>query len=1425
MSTHNDTISSSSSCATPGGDFRLRWDVFLSFRGEDTRHNITMNIYNSLLKHGVRVFLDDVGLNFGDQITPSLFKAIDNSAASIVVFSPRYADSHWCLEELAKIWECQKLILPVFYQVSPSDVRRQRGPYLEHFRVHEEKFGNDKVLTWKNAMEKIGGIRGVHLWVFNNSEETEKIQSLVKRVLEAISNTPMGVAHHTVGLDSRIEKCMELLDVKSNGIRVLGLNGIGGVGKTTLAKALFNKLVGRFGFHSFISNVREKSTKEDGIISLQNELISCLSPDMAPVTEQNAGISTIKVKLNDKRLLLVLDDVDNVSQVNALIGKREWFYEGSRIIITTRDREVFPDNLVTEWYEVTELNESEALQLFIYHAMKIEPTAKFLDLSKKIVSLTGSLPLAVEVFGSFLFDKRRVEEWEDALNKLKKIRPRSLQGVLKISYEGLDEEEKRIFLDVACLFVRMEMKREYAIDILKGCGYEAELAITNFTAKSLIKINEDNILCMHDQIRDMGRQIVREENVDDPCMRSRLWDRDEILNVFHNDRGSEYIQGIVLDIKRKQRVKDPSGARLSWQNLLRNPNITSAITYLTESYKEYQQEQEERKREVSICSKPLGTMIRLRMLQIDYVNIEGKLKNLPAELKWLQWKGCPLRYLPSNFCPQGLAVLDLSDDGKIERIGDCFGDKVAEKLMVLNLSDCYKLAALPNLSGNQALKKLFLENCKGLVKVHESLGNLNTLLHLNLRGCSNLIKLPTDVSGLKRLENLILSGCWKLKELPENIGSMKCLKELLVDETAIENLPESIFRLTKLEKLNLNRCRLLKRLPQCIGKLHSLKELSLSDTGLEELPDSIGSLANLEKLSVMWCSSLNVLPESIGNLKSLTELFILGSPIKEIPLHVGSLLNLKNLSVGKGHALTKLPDEIGRLDSIVVLEIVETSIRALPDQIGELKLLEKLEMMKCRYLRSLPESIGSLMRLTTLVLYEAQITELPESIGMLENLIMLKLTHCKELYKLPDSIGKLKSLHRLLMFDTGVTELPESIGMLSSLMALLMAKKPPYNSEGTEEPISNSQGKVMLPNSFSNLSLLNEFDARGWKICGKIHDDFEKLSSLEILKLDHNHFCSLPSSLRGLSILKELSLRDCKKLKCLPPLPSCLLEVNIANCTALECISDLSNLESLVELNATNCMKVQDIPGLECLTSLRRLYLSCCSSCHLVIRRRLAKNSLRKIRNLSMPGSRIPDWLSQDVIKVSEHINRAIKGVVIGVVVSLNHQVQDDSRDQLPAIVDIQAKILKLDFPIFTTALNLVGVPSTDEDQVHLCRYPVDHPLVSQLKDGYNIQVTKRDPPRTKGIELKKSGIYLVYEGDDDYEGDEESLPGHQQSISEKLAKFCKSLEEDESASESSGEVTSEIQEIERREQRTSFSACRGCFCFSFLSVIFGFEN
>lgn len=131
-----------------------------------------------------------------------------------------------------------------------------------------------------------------------------------------------------------------------------------------------------------------------------------------------------------------------------------------------------------------------------------------------------------------------------------------------------------------------------------------------------------------------------------------------------------------------------------------------------------------------------------------------------------------------------------------------------------------------------------------------------------------------------------------------------------------------------------------------------------------------------------------------------------------------------------------------------------------------------------------------------------------------------------------------------------------------------------------------------------------------------------------------------------------------------------------------------------------------------------------------------------------------------------------IKGVLIGVVVSLNHQIPDELRDHLPGIVDIQAKILNLNKLIFSTTLYLMGVPRTHEDQFHLCRFSHFHPLVSKLKDGYNIQVTKQSPPFVKGIELKKCGIHLVFEGDDDYDKDEEFLDENLQSISAKLLKF-----------------------------------------------------
>lgn len=147
---------------------RLRWDVFLSFRGADTRDIFTEHLYAELERNGVRVFRDNDGLRSGDSLDPTLFEAIEDSAASIAIISPNYASSRWCLEELTKICECSaeyRLILPVFYGVDPSDVRRQTGPFEAHFLKHKSRYGEEVVGKWREAMRKVGGISG---WVYTS---------------------------------------------------------------------------------------------------------------------------------------------------------------------------------------------------------------------------------------------------------------------------------------------------------------------------------------------------------------------------------------------------------------------------------------------------------------------------------------------------------------------------------------------------------------------------------------------------------------------------------------------------------------------------------------------------------------------------------------------------------------------------------------------------------------------------------------------------------------------------------------------------------------------------------------------------------------------------------------------------------------------------------------------------------------------------------------------------------------------------------------------------------------------------------------------------------------------------------------------------------------------------------------------------------
>ncbi|KAK4270102.1 hypothetical protein QN277_023182 [Acacia crassicarpa] len=137
------------------------YDVFLSFRGEDTRRSLTSTLYNALRQSGIHAFMDDSGIKRGENISRSLLQAIQRSRMAIIIFSQNYASSRWCMDELLQIMECHRtqaqMVIPIFYKVDPSDVRHHRGSY---DIATTGSWRNDRVFQWRKALTAAANIAG-----------------------------------------------------------------------------------------------------------------------------------------------------------------------------------------------------------------------------------------------------------------------------------------------------------------------------------------------------------------------------------------------------------------------------------------------------------------------------------------------------------------------------------------------------------------------------------------------------------------------------------------------------------------------------------------------------------------------------------------------------------------------------------------------------------------------------------------------------------------------------------------------------------------------------------------------------------------------------------------------------------------------------------------------------------------------------------------------------------------------------------------------------------------------------------------------------------------------------------------------------------------------------------------------------------------
>ena len=254
--------------------------------------------------------------------------------------------------------------------------------------------------------------------------ESKFIQEIIERIWAVeLNRTRLFVAKYPIGVNSRAKTIELLLDVESNDVRIVGIHGLGGIGKTTIAKAVYNRIVDHFEGSCFLEDVRETSRTKNGIIQLQEKLLSTILRDRhLKVDSVPQGINLIMKRLHNKKVLLILDDVDKSKHIENLLEKCDWFASGSRVIITTRDKHLLTTlGKVYSTYKVEELDIDEALELFSQYAFHgNKPEEDYSELANQVIHYAKGLPLALVIMGADLCGRTKCE-WKSALYKYERI--------------------------------------------------------------------------------------------------------------------------------------------------------------------------------------------------------------------------------------------------------------------------------------------------------------------------------------------------------------------------------------------------------------------------------------------------------------------------------------------------------------------------------------------------------------------------------------------------------------------------------------------------------------------------------------------------------------------------------------------------------------------------------------------------------------------------------------------------------------------------------------------------------------------------------------------------------------------------------------------------------------------------------------------
>ncbi|KAJ3693803.1 hypothetical protein LUZ60_009283 [Juncus effusus] len=722
-----------------------------------------------------------------------------------------------------------------------------------------------------------------------------------------------------------------LLDDSNEEVDIIPIVGLGGLGKTTLAKLLYNddKIIKAFKFKAWVYVSTKFNLKKIG-----EDLMECLKEGPCTYGSKNIVCNKVNKELKGKRFLVVLDDIweENGENLEDLKQMLKNSARGSKVLLTTCSTRIARMMCGNDPHSLKVLSDEECWILFSQRAFmsEAEITNEKLEVGKEIVKKCHGVPLAAKALGYTMRLKEGIDSWfemRDNYNReFEEERWSSSQNTilptLKLSYYNMPSHLKMCFtycsiFPKGCIRKTELIQEWIGLGFIQEGGRQNSVRVGEEYVRHLLGLSflqcddyfseENPVLHMHDLVNDPALSIAndeillldgREENVfnADYCRYARVMNYNEASSVckrLPKTLRALYLENCTIKLKSKCFYKS---------------------------------------------SKVFNKIKGLRVLCLERNNFEGLPKFIGKlkQLRYLRAHNLEIQTLPKSISHlNNLIALDLS--GAAFHKVPSYISKLG-KLCFLNLSCCKHLRQLnDSITKLKNLKHLDLSWCTEIETLPTALGNLSNLSSFNLSHCEKIQELPESVGAIESLEHLNLSFCGKLKKLPEFIVNHCNLRVLKLNDCYdLQAFPDSLNNLSNLENLDLSNCKNLTKLPNFSGDLRQLKVLKLSNcSGLESLPNSIGRLVSLENLDISDCCNLKEVPKHIGNLHKLRSLNLSGCGTNSLPESIGKLTKLEFLELPQTLTLPSIKNlkNLKKLERFYVLD----------SNIGDLENLNHLE--------------------------------------------------------------------------------------------------------------------------------------------------------------------------------------------------------------------------------------------------------------------------------------------------------------------------------------------------------------------------------------------------------------------------------------------------------------------------------------------------